>query len=68
MIVLGIMIFIVPKFEEIFADFDAEMPEVTTQLIRISTWLAGPLFGIKENQLIPGVISSCSSPSSSSWA
>lgn len=55
-IVLGIMIFIVPKFEEIFADFDAEMPEVTTHLINISTWLAGPLFDIKPDQLIPGFI------------
>ena len=55
-IVLGIMIFIVPKFKDIFADFDAEMPAVTNHLINTSTWLAGPIFGINENQTIPGVV------------
>jgi len=52
-IVLGIMILIVPKFEEIFADFDAEMPRLTIWLINFSKWLGGRLY---EDQVIPGIV------------
>ena len=52
-IVLGIMILIVPKFEEIFADFDAKMPWLTIWLINFSKWLGGRLY---DNQLIPGIV------------
>jgi len=51
-IVLGIMVFIVPKFEEIFSDFDAEMPKLTVFLIGFSKWLGGRQY---DGQL-PGII------------
>ena len=41
MIVTGIMIFVIPKFREIFKDFDAELPGLTLTLIGISNWFAG---------------------------
>ena len=56
LIVLGIMIFIVPKFQDIFSDFDTEIPALTTNLINASAWLAGPIFGIKPDQTIPGIV------------
>lgn len=37
-IVSGIMIVVVPKFKEIFQDFGAQLPALTTMLIDISTW------------------------------
>jgi type IV pilus assembly protein PilC len=37
-IVTMIMIVVVPKFEEIFLDFDTELPGVTVMLISISNW------------------------------
>ncbi|MCC6681920.1 MAG: type II secretion system F family protein [Phycisphaeraceae bacterium] len=52
-IVLGIMVLIVPKFEEIFADFDAEMPRLTVWLINFSKWLGGRLH---DNQMVPGIV------------
>lgn len=52
-IVLGIMIFIVPKFEEIFEDFDTEMPGLTVFLINFSKWLGGRLY---ESQFVPGLV------------
>ena len=63
-IVLGIMILIVPKFIEIFDDFDTEMPALTIWLISTSKWLGGSLLGVlgaKEgtfnaDQTIPGVV------------
>ncbi len=55
-IVLGIMLLIVPKFKDIFADFDTELPALTQALITTSAWLAGPLFGIQPDQAIPGII------------
>ena len=46
LIVLGIMVFIVPKFEEIFEDFDTDMPALTIFLIDFSKWIGGrhPLY------------------------
>ena len=61
-IVLGIMLFIVPKFIKIFEDFDTDMPGMTIFLIETSKWLGGPLLGMlgadayNEDQLIPGII------------
>jgi type IV pilus assembly protein PilC len=37
-IVGGIMIFVIPKFKEIFLDFDTELPGITLLLIGISDW------------------------------
>ncbi len=37
-IVTAIMIVVVPKFEEIFVDFDTKLPGVTLLLIEISRW------------------------------
>jgi len=36
-----IMVFIIPKFEEIFADFGVELPALTLWLINTSRWVAG---------------------------
>ncbi|QDU33927.1 Type II secretion system protein F [Poriferisphaera corsica] len=41
LIVLGIMVFIVPKFEDIFEDFDTDMPALTVFLIDFSKWIGG---------------------------
>jgi len=38
LIVTGIMIAVVPKFKEIFNDFDAELPALTVMLMNISDW------------------------------
>ena len=40
LIVTGIMIFVVPKFKEIFHDFNTTLPVLTTYLIAISEWIA----------------------------
>lgn len=53
LIVLGIMVFIVPKFEEIFEDFDTEMPRMTIMLINFSKWLGGRLY---PDQTVPGLV------------
>jgi type IV pilus assembly protein PilC len=39
LIVTGIMIFIIPKFEKIFREFKLKLPWVTETLINISRWL-----------------------------
>jgi type IV pilus assembly protein PilC len=36
-----IMVFIIPKFEEIFTDFGVELPALTMWLINTSRWVAG---------------------------
>ena len=46
-IVLGIMMFIVPKFVEIFQDFDTQLPLPTLLLIDAAKWLAGPLIPVE---------------------
>ncbi len=51
-IVTFIMLFIVPKFKEIFAEFGVVMPALTTFLINTSSWMAGT----KPGQSIPGWI------------
>jgi type IV pilus assembly protein PilC len=40
LIVTGIMIFVIPKFKEIFKDFKTTLPTLTTYLLNISTWIA----------------------------
>lgn len=59
LIVMGIMVFIVPKFEQIFADFDAELPGLTTTLINGSSWMAGRLY---PGQWMPGVVYVAAAP------
>ncbi|MBU6414067.1 MAG: type II secretion system F family protein [Planctomycetes bacterium] len=49
-ILTGIMVFIIPKFEEIFTDFGVELPALTRWLINTSRWFAGAGAG----QQIPG--------------
>ncbi len=39
LIVMGIMVFVIPKFKEIFEDFDIRLPGPTLALLNISTWL-----------------------------
>ena len=50
-IVLGIMTFIVPNFEQIFADFDTSLPTMTVMLISSSQWIGGHLY---PDQMLPG--------------
>ena len=62
-IVLGIMVLIVPKFIEIFEDFDTELPGLTVFLIEFSKWLIGPLLSTgNPDQLVPGIIWTLLSP------
>lgn len=49
-ILTGIMLLIIPKFEEIFTDFEIELPGLTQGLITTSRWVAGANPG----QEIPG--------------
>jgi type IV pilus assembly protein PilC len=41
LILTGIMVFIIPKFEEIFRDFGVALPLLTRWLINTSRWFAG---------------------------
>ena len=41
LIVTGIMYFVIPKFQEIFNDFDVKLPGLTLWLIDTSRWVAG---------------------------
>jgi type IV pilus assembly protein PilC len=52
LIVMGIMIFIIPKFQEIFQDFNTDLPWLTKWLISASNWLGGTQTG----QVIPGFV------------
>jgi type IV pilus assembly protein PilC len=49
-IVTLIMVFIVPKFQEIFRDFGVKLPGLTRMLISTSAWIAGTNVG----QSLPG--------------
>ncbi|HEX3355959.1 MAG TPA: type II secretion system F family protein [Tepidisphaeraceae bacterium] len=44
-IVSMIMIFVIPKFEQIFKDFKTDLPAVTQVLLAISRWFAPPTNG-----------------------
>ncbi len=54
-IVTAMMIFIIPKFQEIFADFGVELPPLTLFLMNASKWMAGN-YPTPESQTIPGAI------------
>ena len=54
-----IMIFIIPKFEEIFSDFGVELPALTRGLISTSRWAAG---NASPDQAVPGIIFILASP------
>jgi type IV pilus assembly protein PilC len=58
LILTGIMVFIIPKFEEIFTDFGVALPALTVWLINTSRWFAGSNPG----QQIPGWIVALPSP------
>lgn len=47
-----IMVFIIPKFKEIFADFGVELPGLTLWLMDTSSWMAGT----RPGQSIPGFV------------
>jgi len=51
-IVTGIMVFVIPKFQEIFNDFNVELPGLTVWLIGVSMWVAGQ----QDGQTVPGAI------------
>ena len=52
LILTGIMVFIIPKFEAIFTDFGVALPWLTRWLMRTSRWFAGTMIG----QGIPGYL------------
>ena len=52
LIVTGIMVFVIPKFQEIFNDFNVELPGLTVWLIGVSMWVAGK----EDGQVVPGAI------------
>jgi len=51
-IVTGIMVFVIPKFQEIFNDFNVELPGLTVWLIGVSMWVAGK----EDGQVVPGAV------------
>jgi len=59
LILVGIMYFIIPKFEEIFMDFEVELPALTLQMIEFSRWVAG---NASPDQALPGAIYLLASP------
>ncbi|MBL0927170.1 MAG: type II secretion system F family protein [Phycisphaerales bacterium] len=55
LIVTGIMYFIIPKFQEIFADFGVTLPTLTQVLIKCSNWVAGN-YPTKGAMYMPGAV------------
>ena len=53
LIVTGIMYYVIPKFQEIFNDFDVELPGLTLWLVDASKWVAG---NSSEEQSVPGAV------------
>jgi type IV pilus assembly protein PilC len=53
LIVTGIMYFVIPKFQEIFEDFEVELPGLTIWLTNASMWVAGRA---SPDQAIPGAL------------
>jgi len=53
LIVSAIMYFVIPKFKEIFADFEVELPGLTIWLTNVSSWVAGKS---SPDQAVPGVV------------
>jgi type IV pilus assembly protein PilC len=58
-IVTGIMYFVIPKFQEIFNDFNVKLPDLTVWLIDASRWIAG---SSSPDQRVPGVVWIIASP------
>jgi len=58
-IVTGIMYFVIPKFQEIFNDFNVKLPDLTLFLIAASKWIAGTS---RADQSVPGAIWVIASP------
>ncbi|MCC7390195.1 MAG: type II secretion system F family protein [Phycisphaerales bacterium] len=52
-IMIFIMIVIIPKFKEIFADFGVALPALTRWLINTSSWIAGTA---SPDQAMPGAV------------
>lgn len=52
LIVTGIMVFVIPKFQEIFNDFEVELPGLTIWLTDTSIWMAGQ----QDGQTVPGFV------------
>ena len=59
LIVTGIMIWVIPKFQEIFNDFGVALPGLTVWLVNTSMWMAGKR---TPNQTIPGWVWVLSAP------
>ncbi len=57
-IVTGIMYWVIPKFQDIFNDFDVTLPKLTIWLTNLSLWVAGK----PETQAIPGAVWILGSP------
>lgn len=55
LIVTGIMVFIIPKFKEIFADFGVKLPMLTQVLIDTSAWMVGN-YPTKGAMMVPGFV------------
>ncbi len=55
LIVVGIMIFIIPQFEEVFADFDVALPKLTVMLTETSRWMAGN-YPTEGAMMLPGAV------------
>jgi type IV pilus assembly protein PilC len=53
LIVTGIMYFVIPKFQEIFNDFEVQLPKLTIFMTDASAWVAGNAY---PDQAIPGAI------------
>ncbi|MDP1876753.1 MAG: type II secretion system F family protein [Actinomycetota bacterium] len=53
-IVIGMLIFVVPVFEELFASFGGELPLPTRMLVTLSDIITNPLFFIPAVALIAG--------------
>jgi len=55
LIVVGIMIYIIPQFEEVFADFDVALPRLTVFLTDTSRWMAGN-YPTEGAMMLPGAV------------
>jgi type IV pilus assembly protein PilC len=50
LILVGIMVFVIPKFTDIFNNFGTELPTPTVMLISTANWVGG----LNEGQTVPG--------------
>lgn len=61
LIVIGMMIFIIPQFKDVFADFGVELPALTKFLINASSWMAGN-YPTQGAMPVPGALIVLASP------